>query len=416
MTRDAGLGGGSGQFSAWLNQRSDVAGEQDEDTVRNIPTYFFELPVKADNYTVPYQNTVGDGSNDFHPSSDIMRLLWEDAVNPMFLSLIRHTRSPFCPNQSGLKKVDHCAMNDFGLVGAKIAEATDLPGLLDYNARLRSETLSQGNRRVVFAVQNFSSEEQTSPPGQTGAHVLISRNGATPADYPVTVTLAPGDRDTFSVEHNFAPGDYRVEINLDADDYLRNNSKVFAFTVPQMYAVRRAVHLGSGSQQMNAQGSFSYSARFEAGQQVDPSAADLRITIYSRRSGIPNTQTQSSSLSFVLPKGSRWWSKSVPSQGLWTYSDPKRTNSPVTSLTIKQLKGSKLNKKSQVTVDLTAGGDSLKILQGAQSYTVDMDFTGANLRLSSVALGTKPQEFSRKLLPINEGEEEPKSSPINQNQ
>ncbi|MEO2122267.1 MAG: M14 family metallopeptidase, partial [bacterium] len=96
------VGGGYGQFSAWLTGDSDVSGELDDGTKRNIPTFFFELPISpgGNYYGTGYQDAASDGSNTFHPSGDAMQSLWEETILELLTYVTRQARSPSCPVDS----------------------------------------------------------------------------------------------------------------------------------------------------------------------------------------------------------------------------------------------------------------------------------------------------------------------------
>lgn len=86
LTRTS-VGGGMGQFSAWLSATSDTAGQPDRNTVRGIQTIYVELPFRTANYTDAYRfegdDDVDGGSNGFHPSGDHVRDLIEGSFIPM---------------------------------------------------------------------------------------------------------------------------------------------------------------------------------------------------------------------------------------------------------------------------------------------------------------------------------------------
>lgn len=237
------VGGGYGQFSAWITERSDVTGELDVGTQRNISTFFFELPItpktvyETQDYDGDdYQFAPNDGSNTMHPSSSVWYRLWSDSILPMFTDVIRQAGSPQCPFDDNFVRVtDHCEANDFGLVGMKIAKDIDEPGALGFDPNTREETLAEGVYSVVFAVQNFSSDSSRKT---TNATVEIYKDvvGTRTLDNSpaprISITLDPGARGVFTVEHAFAVDEaYRVEVTLDSDDFTRDNTKSMAFRV-----------------------------------------------------------------------------------------------------------------------------------------------------------------------------------------
>ena len=416
MVRDE-VGTGSGQFSAWLTEHSDVLGEPDFGTMRNISTFYFELPFNEENpanfyYGTNFENRPSDGSNSFHPSGNPVSSYWKDAIRPLLLFLIRQARSPQCPvdDTVDLHINSECEIDDFGLVGAKIADLTDQPGLLSYDSNTRWETLPYGFHKVVFAVQNFSKNRGKSlTPTSTHATVQIIKDGDLVKDETVRISLRPGERSTFSVGYDFGNGDYTVWILLDdrTDDFQYNNTKIFRFRVPSYFRRFQRVILGTSLSQIDPTGRLTYGGRFYQEQRLDPRNADLKLVLYGHRAHIPNSQLGSTSVSYLLPKGSPWWDQSIPSKGLWIYSDPKGLNSAVRSLTIKQSLNSDSGGKFQTGISLTARDKELKALIGAQSYRLDLDFTGDSLRLSSLAQGTRPEPLLNRPLPDDETEQEP---------
>jgi hypothetical protein len=416
LTRDQ-VGTGSGQFSAWLTEPSDVLGEPDFGTERNISTFYFELPFDEDNpannyYNTMFENAPGDGSNSFHPSGTAVENYWNDAIRPLLLFLIRQARSPQCPVEDtrDVSINAECEAEDFGLVGAKIADRTDQPGLLSYDLDTRREILPQGAHKVVFAVQNFSKNRgKFLTPTSTHATVQIFKDGGLVDDRRVRIALRPGERTTFTRDYDFGIGNYEISILLDKDDFLQNNLKIFKFKVPSPFPPSYGqVSPGTTlSQRIDTEGWLSYEGLFYPEQFPDPRKADLKLVLYGHRAHLPGSQFGSTSVSYLLPKGSPWWDKSIPAKGLWIYSDPRGLNSAVRSLTIKRSTNSATGYKIQTEVSLTARDKKLKALIGAQSYRFDLNFTGANLRLSSLAQGTRPEPLLNRPLPDDETVQEP---------
>ena len=229
------VGGGFGQYSAWLTAPSSVAGELDEDTDRNISTFFFEMPISgtfyySDDYDGDsYQFDPSDDSNTFHPSSTVWYRLWEDSVLPMMKYVIRQAASPQCPLDAAYARVtSECESNSFGLVGMKIAQAADQPGSLSFDPATREETLAAGTYDIVYAVQNFSSGTGTTK----DVEIRVYEDGALQSTYNDTASLTAGARTTMEQSHAFSAGhDYRVEVELDADDFSKDNEKSMAFRV-----------------------------------------------------------------------------------------------------------------------------------------------------------------------------------------
>ncbi len=245
---EQGVGGGSGQFSAWLSRPSNTKHELDFKTERNISTFFLELPPggkdadgnwrwdlyeTGDYDGAPYQAQPDDGSNAFHPSGVVWRRLWTNSIRPLYLYLIRQARSPQCPVDDASSIVTaSCRSADFGLVGAKIATEQTKQGSLLYHAASRREVLPAGAHKVVFAVQSYGTD---SPPENSKATVRISKGGEVAQAEEVPLGLGTGDRRVYSVAHAFeAAHDYRVEILLDDDDFKLDNRKIFAFRVEEV--------------------------------------------------------------------------------------------------------------------------------------------------------------------------------------
>ena len=415
------VGGGYGQFSAWLTQLSDVVGEPDAWTQRGISTFYFELPMKKDAYDANFRNAVGDTSNSFHPSSDEVKVLYDSAIRDLFLYLTLQARSPQCPVDVAGNPINaECLTRDFGLVGAKIANATNQPGLIAYNAETRQETLPQGAHQIVFSVQNMSAGGTSNPPRSTHAHVSITKEGSTPVNHTIDVSLNPGERATYSVDHNFEmENDYTVLILLDIehDDFVGNNMKIFKFRVPSPFVPYTRVSLGSSVLRFTNQGkALGYSGAFSVDAPFDPRKQGVRITLYGHRSTLPNGKPGLALAEYVLPRGMPWWAQSKPGQGLWVYSDPKGSKSPIRRLVISKQYEPFSGMKNLTTVTMSATGGALSSFVGVQSYRVDFDILGTDLRLSSLAQGTRPTPPPKKVLPDDETEVEPYGPPPNNNQ
>ena len=236
--RRTSVGGGCGQFSAWLTQPSNEPGELDLNTERNISTFYFELPISGNPnpyYTGDYQGddyrfTAGDGSNSFHPSSSVWYRLFTDSILPMMINVIRQAGSPQCPLDDGfVRMTSSCETNDFGLVGMKIAHGIGEPGALDFDPGTREEILVEGSYDIVFAIQNFSGDPANT---DTNAVVRVYRDGSVVTTRSQAISLGTDSRDTYTVEQAFDGGhSYRVEISLDSDDFTNDNDKSMAFRV-----------------------------------------------------------------------------------------------------------------------------------------------------------------------------------------
>lgn len=405
------VGSGSGQFSAWLTGRSNVVGELDEGTERNVSTFYFELPVTASNYEDPFENRVGDGSNSFHPSDVEMRALWRRAIRDLLLYVARQARSPQCPvDGTGARIVSECPADDFGIVGAKIADATNLPGLLDYDPDTREETLPFGTRRIVFAVQNFSSSASSTSSNVT---VSVYKNGVLDgAAHVEAIALLPGERSVASVTHFFSPGaTYRVELELDGDGFVSNDRKSFAFRVPGLVAQGRLVQLGSAHLRatrgdLPAEGRLAYRGKFLMTETLHPESFGLALTVQAHPPRGPNVIQDPPALVYQLPSGSPWWDGSKPEKGRWVYRDPDGNAGPVTTLRITQ-QASKTKPELVTRVAMRTKDHFLAPLSGARSYVVSLDVPGAAVRLTSLARGLKPILPPRVLEPEDETEDEP---------
>ena len=405
------VGGGSGQFSAWLTSPSNVAGELDAGTERNISTFYFELPIKDSLYAHPFENRAGDGSNSFHPSDVAMRSLWQRAIRDLFLYVVRQARSPQCPiDGEGNRVVSECGSDDFGIVGAKIADAADEPGRLDYDPATREETLPFGTRQIVFAVQNFSASTAST---STNATISVYKNGSLDGVAHVEpLSLLPGERSVASVSHFFAAGaTYRVELELDADGFSGNNGKSFAFRVPPLLVAARAVfpgigHLRTGRGDQPAQGRLAYRGRFLIDEALHPDTGGLEVAVQAHPPKGPNVIQDPPPLLYQLPTGSPWWDGSKPDKGRWVYRDRDGTAGPIETLRITQ-QASKTRPERVTRVTLRTRDHFVAPLAGARSYVIDLDLPGDAVRLSSLARGVKPTLPPRTLEPEDETEHEP---------
>jgi len=309
MNRD-GVGTGSGQFSAWLTRPSDVSGELDYLTERNISTFYFELPIKSTSYASPYRNSASDSSNSWHPSSDNMERLYNDAILDLMTYVARQASSPYCPlDDSNVRLVAECPDKDFGLVGAKIAPALDEPGLLDYDPDTREETLPAGTQRIIFAIQNFSKL-----PSSTSTMLTfgVTREGGSAVISMKPITLLPGEKCIETESYEFKAGKkYWVSITLGPDDFAANNRKVFAFKVTDPSANRFRTVLGRSVINLDSNASqLSYSGAFVVDRLIK--AADDGVTI-SMHGYLPYINSQVASpkeVSYKLPGGSPWWGQS----------------------------------------------------------------------------------------------------------
>jgi hypothetical protein len=272
----------------------------------------------------------------------------------------------------------------------------------------------------VFAVQNMSAAGTSNPPSSTQAHVAITKEGASSINHTIDVSLNPGERATYSVSHDFEmENNYSIVIllDIDHDNFVGNNVKIFKFRVPSPFALNNRVSLGSSVVRVGNQGkTLGYTGTFSVDSPFDPQKNGVKVTLYSHRSYLPNMKPGPASVEYVLPKGLPWWSQSKPAVGLWVYSDPKGAKSPVKSLVMRRPPKPASKVKNLTTVTMSAMGANLSSFVGAQAYRVDFDILGTDLRLSSLAKGVQPKLPSKKVLPGDETEIEPYGPPPNNNQ
>jgi len=408
------VGRGHGQFSAWLTSPSDAlvpggGAELDSGTERNISTFYFELPIHPDLYDgYPYQDADGDGSNSYHPSGQAMQTLWSQAIRDLLTNVITQARAPQCPTDANLLPVfSECETRDFGLVGSKIASAPDQPGLLVYDAATREEVLAAGTHEVVFAVQNFSRADLDPVPTDTTATVVITQGTTEVARQTVPVTLDPGERATYHVDHMFVEGfAYTVEVSLDADDFSGNDVKRFAFRVPSRYVQSRRGALGSARMSLTKQNRrLMYAGFFPLDSQVQPAAGGVEIAVHGQQPYVLGQSVKPSSALYRLPKGSPWWDASNPKQGHWIYHDPKGIAGPVKLFMLMQRKDKGSGYAAAVFFDVK--DETLDRFKTARSYSAQIELTANQLLLSSVAEGRVTELPPRDLEPGDELEQEP---------
>ncbi len=406
MTRQ-GVGNGYGQFSGWLTSPSDVAGELDEGTERNISTFYFELPIRGNKYNIPYRNATGDNSNSFHPSGDTMEQLWNAAILDLMRYVTRQGRSPYCPvDDAGNRLVSQCPARDFGIVGAKIADAIDQPGLLDYNTSTREEILPAGEHEIVVAVQNFSSSANSSSASIT----WTITDGATTSSNTTAISLSLGDRTVQAFNYTFERGkEYKITIELSPDDFNRNDRKVFAFKVPDPYELPDTTLLGRAWIRIGDDANdLRYVGQFITNHDTDPASSGMYIVIHGYTPYISDQTPSIQQLSYKLPGGSPWWDKSRPKIGIWIYDDPNGEAGPVSRLIIiNQQLGTKNGKNHNMAVYFHIKGEDLKHMANARSFSVKMGIGNAKLILRSLAKGTQTDLPPKKLPPGDETEDEP---------
>ena len=406
MNRD-GVGTGHGQFSAWLTSPSDVAGELDFETERNISTFYFELPIEGSKYNVPYRNVVGDNSNSFHPSGDTMEQLWNDAILDLMAYVAQQARSPYCPaDTSDNRLVNECPAVDFGIVGAKISDAVGEPGLLDFDPDTREETLPAGRHEIIFAVQNFSAL----PSSTASFYTLTIAPEGDPVDIQIKrITMLPGERTVAKKDYRFRAGKkYRVIISLGSDDFSANNKKVFAFKVTDSSEMRFRTVLGRSVITLNDDASqLRYKGSFLLDRPIK--AADDGMTV-SMRGYLPYIVSQVSppeQALYKLPSGSPWWDRSNSKEKTWVYSDPNGKVSPITRLIIQQSKASKRGKNRLINLEFWMKGGGVQAYSSARSYTVNIELEGDRLGLNAIAKGKEIQLPAKQQPPENETEDEP---------
>lgn len=267
-----GIGGGNGQFSAWLaypSTRSDRAGaEPDKDSLRAIQTIYLELPVNGNSLysSSPYQNTPGDGSNRFHPSSDNVIDLIEDNFIPMSKFLIQQSRSPGCltywdapvPFLCYRYDYSHSYERDLGIVAAKITREgheneagrlRSIPAEMDSSGAITPAYvyLSHGSYDLVYRVQSFTTGTQhaivditvkVKPSSCISPPCTETTRTYTQAFYNLSIQEARTG--IFELGTLSPDSDYTVELKLHpyghtADSFSSNDKKVFKFeTGPMM--------------------------------------------------------------------------------------------------------------------------------------------------------------------------------------
>lgn len=256
------VGGGFGQFSGWLSDSSDVAGQPDIGTMRSIQTIYIELPFQDSNYTCAYGFKPFDQSNAFHPSGEHVRDLIRRNFIQMAIELIYQSRSPGCPTVGGAPQKAHCPANDFGLVGAKIGgggrnagQLTTNPagclgaivnGVCDQAPVSARDFLRIGKHNVYFRIQNFGDRAE-----QANADVrltLLSTIHRLDGDETSTrkeimsfsnLSVQEAQSGSFQINVDRADADYTVMLEVrpaggfkaggQPDDFNPNDKKVFKF-------------------------------------------------------------------------------------------------------------------------------------------------------------------------------------------
>jgi len=263
-------GATSGQFTAWL------ASEQ------HIQTFLIELPPHY-NHTPPtsseYDNIstsigkefrfeIGDASNAFHPSSSRVSYLIWDSFIPMAMYLIGQANAPGSATEvemmdiagRGTFAVDYqdpgsSPRGDFGIIAAKIGYSGEpgAPGQIDskpaaiyYDSYAGWTVLKDAvdylyhadNYELYYWVQNFGSmnsrgfielELKRRPYGEPG---VPWTNNTTIRDYQLIPLEKVLDSFSFELQEEM---DYELTVKAImtiplADDFSKNNEKVFKFT------------------------------------------------------------------------------------------------------------------------------------------------------------------------------------------
>jgi hypothetical protein len=385
---EAVTGTGVGQFSGWLTGTSDVGGELDEGTERNIPVVFFELPVASSHYAPPYEEAPGDGSNGFHPSGEAMEDLYEQTLRDLFVEVIRQARSPSCPvDASGARVTSQCASNDFGLTGAKIADDVSSVGILSVDEATREETAPPGEHEIVFAVQNASAGSGLA---NTDVTVTVERNGTVVATYTVPVSLNGGDRGVYSVRHVFGlrpfAQRYKVTIALDNDDYAKNNTTSFAFRVDPIFSAPWWQHIPGFATPVfelpeKRRLRVSTVHLYEVATPVfpNPMAKGVELTFIARGTGKDGRD-----LTRTLSLDGRGWRKT--DAGGWAFTS---RSGPVRSLTIANAAATP-KQPAQTMLEMDIRGGLVDDLHGAVSWTVDTAFPEHEVVLRALATAEAP--------------------------
>jgi hypothetical protein len=224
---------------------------------RAIQTILIELPFQSGGYYGSiYQQSVGDGSNTFHPSGNAVNDVITDSFIPMAEHLIRQARSPGCPTkEDGTADSTYCRTQDFGIVAAKIVPDGDsfyTSGALEsiqaervswsevYPARMQ---LKMGAYDLVYRAQNFST-------GTQSLKVSLTKNLVhcpSPSDCWATSSLVlttfnnvPAGgivQSHFDLDLNHPTGEgsgYTIILKIQpaaggSDDFSPNDEKVFKF-------------------------------------------------------------------------------------------------------------------------------------------------------------------------------------------
>lgn len=236
------VGTGLGQFSAWLAQTSDTAGEPDLGTRRGIRTIFVELPITSDHYAAPYRFAPNDRSNGFHPSGQAgVTSLLDNSFIPLAKHFIGYAGSPECNPRLAI-----CPAVDFGLMGAKIAIHSLRAGAIETQPAYKlleagretimpaRDYLAAGRYSVYYRVQNLTSLDREADVAVTVedgvAPVTVTRT------YNLRASTGTFDRVEFDFDGNAV--DYKVTIEVRPrhgfvtganDDFTDNNKKIFKF-------------------------------------------------------------------------------------------------------------------------------------------------------------------------------------------
>ena len=265
LTR-TGVGGGIGQFSAWLAEMSDTAAQPDLGTVRGIQTIFVELPFLSATYQGAYRYRTTDHSNRFHPSGAHVRDLIRGNFMLMAKEMIYQSRSPGCPTFSGLPWASKCPGRDFGLVGAKIGGSRLQTGLLRTNSAgclgtvvngrcdrtpvPARDYLPVGRHQLYYRVQNFGVSHNTDDAEVrlTIVHTIHRAGSSITETSSSTQTfnaLAKQEAQSsyFTLDIETVGSDYTVTLEVRPaggfnsnthDAFDKNDKKVFKFRASQM--------------------------------------------------------------------------------------------------------------------------------------------------------------------------------------
>ncbi|MBW2385478.1 MAG: hypothetical protein JRG92_17735, partial [Deltaproteobacteria bacterium] len=252
--------------------------------------------------------------------------------------------------------------------------------------------------RVVYAVKNGGAAIT-----QTTATVEIDRDGANVVTENQAVNLGAGARGVFEVEHNFAPGAYEVRIELDpADTFSRNDSKVFAFRVPELplqpppptplFETFLTLPQAGGAPD------FEFDATVQDAASLRPDLTGVDLTLHVHR---PATSAAASSMLAVsVPAGSPGWDTSQPALGIFEFMDS--TGGAIQLLRLAPMAAPGSGSALEVVLDpILAIG-----IEDANAYTMELGF-GSDALLVAHTVGVSPVLPAPRMPPENGEDDEP---------